>query len=1011
MIFTMNTQLTLVVALVASTSGYLIKISENLSTENCQDVLNNLEALLSSPAMDRVNNDVETTVILPQNWVKAGCQPARRSVSLADTMEAEDIVVSDMEVMWTVQHGGCGHKGLRVNVPKQFLIFNTTSEMEAKSESLVAEMIKYQFGVFEETGYMEDKMYPATYTTGNSSYETVGCDMELTSGLFCDNQESYNRLAPSKQNVLCGGRSVMEVIGLEAHGHNQTRNTSVRYVTSSQSRYVLVLDLAHEADTWTNIKRSLWRFIAMIPEGSSLSIVSVQEDTSSVLLFPTVVTDGRREGLHGLIPRRSEETRVSRGGCVDCGLDTAMELLGQHTGNIIIVSNGHVQTRDSTHGQFRIFSLMYGQQSAVESNATVYNVQDTSSSSLTEVFINILNIVESNQEKLEVIYHKKHEGSQISGDFYVEETASTDITVTLSIDDEQKVESFEVLDSTGKRNIFSKFEDGLVIIKMLGKSNSGMWSYHIKLYEDPLVGDNNNVAVDSKLIIDVTSKSEGGSVTVITMPSIGENSNHHHHHQILMTEVSQAGRPVVGASVTAVITGPDGSRVHLDLRDTGMGYPDITRGDGVYSAYIPVFATSVGYHDVRIHVSSDEDTRVNILDASGDISARCCGSEVFSASQETVGQFVRYSTQPSVFISETNLMQEDLTPPSKITDLRVTSANSTSLLVDLQWSAPGGDLDSGSVTSYEIRCHTDYNLLSQDNFGDKGILVHPVEAINVGSYLSAQQASAGLPWTNQMFYYALVSRDQAGNVSPVSNIVSVIINEVITTTETSSLAPSQLKLGGQSWLLNTNYIIAIAGGCGGVLLIIIFVVVFMIFRAKRSNKEKSSKDVLDTYEAGFYPDIKLSKPDTETSNDGVYNWLDGLQQTSKKTSGPVTSPSGPKVTINEAMDLCYEEGSSCSRPTTSTDDSLSNEEAEYVNQTRNSHENNNHLQTSADPAAVQEMQQAALQQLSRQRMYSNSFKYHHRYQAQYNNHRYAPPPGPQYPPMVAPKKQRHESVV
>ena len=39
----MNTQLTLVVALVASTSGYLIKISENLSTEKCQDVLNNLE--------------------------------------------------------------------------------------------------------------------------------------------------------------------------------------------------------------------------------------------------------------------------------------------------------------------------------------------------------------------------------------------------------------------------------------------------------------------------------------------------------------------------------------------------------------------------------------------------------------------------------------------------------------------------------------------------------------------------------------------------------------------------------------------------------------------------------------------------------------------------------------------------------------------------------------------------------------------------------------------------------
>ena len=87
--------------------------------------------------MGRVNNDVETTVILPQNWVKAGCQPARRSVSLADTIEAEDIVVSDMEVMWTVQHGGCGHKGLRVNVPKQFLIFNASSKYPSWFMSIV----------------------------------------------------------------------------------------------------------------------------------------------------------------------------------------------------------------------------------------------------------------------------------------------------------------------------------------------------------------------------------------------------------------------------------------------------------------------------------------------------------------------------------------------------------------------------------------------------------------------------------------------------------------------------------------------------------------------------------------------------------------------------------------------------------------------------------------------------------------------------------------------------------
>jgi len=295
--------------------------------------------------------------------------------------------------------------------------------------------------------------------------------------------------------------------------------------------------------------------------------------------------------------------------------------------------------------------------------------------------------------------------------------------------------------------------------------------------------------------------------------------------------------------------------------------------------------------------------------------------------------------------------------------------------------------------------------------------VHPASPLIIAGYLSGQEASVGVPWTNQMFYYALVSRDQEDNVSPVSNIVSVIINEVITSTESSSLAPSQLKLGGQTWLLDTTTILAIAGGCGGVLLIIIIIVVVMICKAKKRNKEKQSKDVLDTYEAGFYPDIKLSKPEpaADMVTDGsVYNWLDGLQQTRDKSG--VKSPG---VTVKD-IDLCYEEGSSCSRPTTSTDDSVSNEETSTEYRTHSSAENNNNT--------AAEMQHAAAQ-LQRQRMYSNSVKYpsHVRYPAYNNPHRYGPTPGhhavpaPGHGPYVSSssgvmlppgvKKQRHESVV
>lgn len=181
----------------------------------------------------------------------------------------------------------------------------------------------------------------------------------------------------------------------------------------------------------------------------------------------------------------------------------------------------------------------------------------------------------------------------------------------------------------------------------------------------------------------------------------------------------------------------------------------------------------------------------------------------------------------------------------------------------------------------------------------------------------------------------------------------------------------------------------------------------MICRARR-NTEKKSQDVVDTYEAGFYPDIKISKAESDPTADGVYNWLDGLQQSHnarKMMNGKGTEQTG-------GLDLCYEEGSSCSRPTTSTDDSLSHEDQDYRNT-----ENNNLEQHSESG-----------QQMSRSRAY-NSFKQAQTRHPTYNNiQRYGPPPGQlssqaqhrqfnSKPAVPVPssfhhmKKQRHESVV
>ena len=48
---------------------------------------------------------------------------------------------------------------------------------------------------------------------------------------------------------------------------------------------------------------SLFRFIGLLPEGATLAIV-VYGETAGLVLPPTTVTEEKREGLHGRVPRR-----------------------------------------------------------------------------------------------------------------------------------------------------------------------------------------------------------------------------------------------------------------------------------------------------------------------------------------------------------------------------------------------------------------------------------------------------------------------------------------------------------------------------------------------------------------------------------------------------------------------------------------------------------------------------------------------------------------------------------
>ena len=70
-------------------------------------------------------------------------------------------------------------------------------------------------------------------------------------------------------------------------------------------------------------------------------------------------------------------------------------------------------------------------------------------------------------------------------------------------------------------------------------------------------------------------------------------------------------RPVLNADATVQVMMPTQDKnisAHsiFPLHDNGLGYPDITSGDGIYSAYLPMFGDLPGYYSVRMVVTAKE---------------------------------------------------------------------------------------------------------------------------------------------------------------------------------------------------------------------------------------------------------------------------------------------------------------------------------------------------------------------------------------------------------------------
>ncbi|CAG2117844.1 unnamed protein product, partial [Medioppia subpectinata] len=228
-----------------------------------------------------------------------------------------------------------------------------------------------------------------------------------------------------------------------------------------------------------------------------------------------------------------------------------------------------------------------------------------------------------------------------------------------------------------------------------------------------------------------------------------------------------------------------------ELVDDGLGDPDITKGDGIYSTYVTDIGTQA-YFTISAEITSDTDS-IEVTKEFGSTSLpikstakTCCGSRVDGTRESVPSQtkLVRRVECGTLYVTDTFVASEY--PPSAVRDLRIESAEYDNRTVNLLWTSPGGDYTAGFVNKYDIKA-----FVQKDNYKDDQKLLEDIrsdfektDGADIDVSVDTLADGYGKPQRSQIrinsnaggvYYLAFRAFDADKHPSVVSNIVMAFI--------------------------------------------------------------------------------------------------------------------------------------------------------------------------------------------------------------------------------------------
>nr|XP_042895297.1 calcium-activated chloride channel regulator 4A isoform X2 [Parasteatoda tepidariorum] len=285
---------------------------------------------------------------------------------------------------YTIQNDGCGKPGLRIHIPDEFIF----KEGNSKGKDLLRAWAKYRYGIFDESGYVGDDLYPACYTIpGTNTTKVTQCtnkessydirDIEMgsskkcnvvpkygknngiTSSLmtnmdfpnikfFCDDSSAHphNKDVPSKQNILCKEQSTWKIISQHddfkaKRKPSISEKTSFKYVMESTEKLIFAVETSLEmaSDDRLDMVRNAFSYFMLynLPERVTVGLTHLKNAEDRTLLL-TVNSQTDAERLIDAFPEPDEKDDV----CVHCGIEKALQILKNNSdvphGDIVIAT-------------------------------------------------------------------------------------------------------------------------------------------------------------------------------------------------------------------------------------------------------------------------------------------------------------------------------------------------------------------------------------------------------------------------------------------------------------------------------------------------------------------------------------------------------------------------------------------------------------------------------------------------------------------------------------------------